>query len=426
MHRTPTRGAWKSRTDRVDHGAPLSPGAPSPRQLSNPSPPLAGKGNQGYRLLPVAPVATAARSPALIHSPRVATATHRRSSGSAADGRARHPRPMDSWQLRAGRPVGLVRPVAVDPDGRTGPTKGQARGPRWRRTSTGMYVPSQVERGKVEQRILEESCRLPDAGVVTGWAALRLHGARYFDGLADDGSTLLSVPLVVPPGTPLRRTHGVEVHRERLEADEQTARHGIPCASPVRAAFDAARRAPDVREAVVVLDMSLAARVLHMATFREYLSSKGGWPGIRKVQGAADLADNRSKSPKESALRLIWRLDAGRPAPRCNWPVADAAGMFIGSPDLLCEELAVVGEYDGAEHRERRRHRDDAPCMEGHEPTASITEHPCLPGLLRRDNYVLLASPGIRRISQRRQTWCLARRRREGVLDRCAARRPTP
>jgi hypothetical protein len=81
---------------------------------------------------------------------------------------------------------------------------------------------------------------------------------------------------------------------------------------------------------------------------------------VRQVVAAARLSDVRSQSPKETVLRMIWHLDAGCPPPRCNWPVADGAGTFIGSPDLLCEELAVVGEYDGAEHRSRRRHRDDA------------------------------------------------------------------
>jgi very-short-patch-repair endonuclease len=266
---------------------------------------------------------------------------------------------MDSWRLRADPPSGLVRPVSVDPDGRDGPTKGQARGPRWRRTSTGLYVAAAVDRTRVEQRILEESCRLPQSGAVTGWAALRLHGAGYFDGLAHDGATLLPVPLVVPPGTALRQTTGTEVHRERLAADEVAERHGIQCTSPARAAFDAARRASGVRQAVVVLDMSLAARVLDRASFREYLSSRRGRPGIRQVLRAADLAEDRSKSPQESILRLVWRLDARLPAVRCNWPVADATGQFIGSPDLLCEDLAVVGEYDGAEHRARSRHRDD-------------------------------------------------------------------
>lgn len=266
---------------------------------------------------------------------------------------------MDSWNLHADPAPGLTRPVPVDPAGRLGPTKGQARGPFWRRTSTGLYVPSHVDRGQVEQRILEEAGRLRGPGAVTGWAALRLHGAGYFDGLTADGSTELPVPLVVAPGTPLRSTPGTEVHRERLDAAEVRHRHGIACTTPLRAAFDAARRAPGLRAAVVVLDMARAPGLVGRTAMRQYLVTKAGWPGVRQVTRALELTDARSCSPRETTLRLIWRLDAGLPAPRCNWPVADADGRFIGSPDLLCEEVGVVGEYDGAEHRTRRRQRDD-------------------------------------------------------------------
>jgi hypothetical protein len=58
-------------------------------------------------------------------------------------------------------------------------------------------------------------------------------------------------------------------------------------------------------------------------------------------------------------MRLIWMLDARLPRPLCNWPIADASGCWLGSPDLLCPELAVFGEYDGADHRGQRQHRTD-------------------------------------------------------------------
>lgn len=200
---------------------------------------------------------------------------------------------------------------------------------------------------------------MPRSGAVTGWAALRLHGAGYFDGVAADGRSELPVPLVVPPGTGLASRPGTTVHRERIDPDERTVPYGIPATSPARATFDAARRAGEVRAAVAVLDMALASGLVTRAGFERYLASKAGWTGLRQVRSALELADPRSMSPKETALRMIWVLDAGLPRPRCNWPVARDSGEFIGRPDILCEEVAVVGEFDGAGHRTRSQQRDD-------------------------------------------------------------------
>jgi hypothetical protein len=119
----------------------------------------------------------------------------------------------------------------------------------------------------VEQRILEESRRLPEFGAVSGWAALRFHGVAYCDGLDRRGNQL-PVPLVVPPGTPMRGHPGILVHRERLDRGDVTVVLGVPCTRPARAAFDAARRASDLREAVVALDVALAVGVITPESFR--------------------------------------------------------------------------------------------------------------------------------------------------------------
>lgn len=236
---------------------------------------------------------------------------------------------------------------------------GQARGPQWRRTSPRFYVPTTVDRALVEQRILEESMRLPAGGVVTGWAALRLAGGGFFDGLGRDGRALLDVPLLLPPGRDIRRGPGYHVRRERLLAEETTVLCGVPCAVPLRAVFDEARRRQDLRGAVEAIDMALAARLVGLPALRAFTAAKAGWPGIQLVTAALPLAEERSRSPRETALRLAWMLDAGLPRPLCNSPVADGSGRLIGSPDLLCEELAVVAEFDGADHRSRSRHRTD-------------------------------------------------------------------
>jgi len=78
------------------------------------------------------------------------------------------------------------------------------------------------------------------------------------------------------------------------------------------------------------------------------------------MRKALTLANARSRSPNETRMRLIWRIDGGFPEPRCNWPVADHGGRRIGRPDLLSDELAVVGEFDGGDHDRAQVRSSDA------------------------------------------------------------------
>ncbi len=241
--------------------------------------------------------------------------------------------------------------MPVDPAGMAGPTAGRARGPGWRRTSPGLYVPEGTGR-QVEQLILEQAQRLPPDGAVGGWASLRLHGMAYLP--APD----LSVPLVVPPPRRLRTLPGGVVRREALRPREVVQRQGIPCVEPVRAAVDEAARAPDLRAAVILLDMVLAAGVTTREALAAYVAGSRR-PGTWQARIALHHADGRSLSPAESWLRTVWLFDAGLPRPLCNWPVLDLDGRYVGKADLLCPGLATRGEYDGAEHRRADRRAID-------------------------------------------------------------------
>lgn len=263
-----------------------------------------------------------------------------------------------AWSPRCGRPPRLVRPVRLDPAGVTGPTPGQSKGPRWRRTSHGFFVPTEVRDDLPEQRILEQSVRLPAGGAVTGWAACRMAGAAYFDGLARDRVSPRPVPLATGGGA-LRSVAGITVVRDRLDPGEITVLSGVPCATSRRALFDEMRWCPDDRAAVVAMDMMAAAELESVSRMRAYCARHAGWRGVPRVRRALDLADENSRSPGESRMRLVWLLDAGLPAPRSNQPVFDRNGSLLGIADLFDEEAGVVGEYDGAAHRGVRRHHHD-------------------------------------------------------------------
>jgi hypothetical protein len=214
-----------------------------------------------------------------------------------------------------------------------------------------------VDRDVVEQRIIEEWSRMPAGTVVSGWAALRLHGANFFDGM-DGRMQPLPVPVVLPPGANARGI-GVERHREPIGRAEVVVRHGIRCAVPTRALFDALKWAPGEREAVVAADMALAPGVVRAEQMAAYVAGRAGHRGAARASRAMSLSEPRTKSPKESVMRQIWVVDAALPRPRCNWPVGDRRGRRIGKPDLLSEEYAVVGEYDGGDHRSASRQADD-------------------------------------------------------------------
>ncbi len=264
----------------------------------------------------------------------------------------------DPWSPTCPPPRGLVRPVRMDPAGVDGPTRGEARGRAWRRVGQGWYLPSSAS-GQVEQRILEASVRLSSGGAVTGWAACRLYGGGFFDGLGRDGRTPLPVPLVIGPGRRVRSAPGIAVSYERVDAAEIELRHGIPCAVADRAVFDAMRSADGVREAVVAFDMAAAAGLTSIRRLSAYAARRGGWRGVARARSALALASEHSRSPAETRMRLVWLLDAELPVPLVNWPVLDLSGHLLAIADLLDPAAGLVCEYDGADHRSAARHTSD-------------------------------------------------------------------
>lgn len=264
------------------------------------------------------------------------------------------------WDPVCDPPTGLVRPVPLDPTGASGPTRGQARGPRWRQSTHGLYVPSEVPLVP-EQRVLEQSMLLPSGGAVTGWAALRMLRANFFDGVEPDGVTRRPVPLVTGPEVHRRDRGEVTFCRDRIAADEVVRRYGVPCTIPERATFDEMRKSGDLRAAVTALDMAAAGEVTSLRRMGRYVDAHPGWQGVELARSALGLADEHSLSPRETELRLIWVLDARRPRPLANRAVFDRrTGRLLGYADLLDPEAGVVGEFDGGEHAGTRRRSRDA------------------------------------------------------------------
>lgn len=264
----------------------------------------------------------------------------------------------EHWNPRCTIPDDLVAPVRIDPTGVSGPTKAQAAGPFHRQTSSGLYVPSHVEEDVVEQRIFEQAHRIRSYGAVTGWAALRWHGVRYCNGRALHGGMPRPVPLVVQRH-PLRPDPRVDIKNTQLGQTERLYRRGIWLTTVQRALFDELRFMTSVREAVVVLDMAAAARVISVKLFTQYVAQRPAWTGVPFVRQVLALASDDCRSPQEARMLLVWVLDAKLEPPLCNAPVFDRRGKLLGYPDLLDPVSGTVGEYDGSDHRTRDRRRAD-------------------------------------------------------------------
>lgn len=255
---------------------------------------------------------------------------------------------------------GVVHPVRVDAGGVGGPTRMQARGRAWRRTSRGLYVPSSVDGALPEQRIIEAAAVLPDFGGVTGWASLRWAGGVWFDGLARDGRARLPVTLVTGYSDVRNQpAHGIVISQERLGQRDVYVIAGLRSTSLVRSLCFEMRYAADEREAAVVLDMAAYSDLVSIQEIALYAFAHSGWTGIPQCRDALVLADEDSWSPWETRMRLVWMLDAGFPRPLCNPPIFDRSGQLIGTPDILDPEAGVAGEYDGAVHLDGDRRRHD-------------------------------------------------------------------
>jgi len=252
----------------------------------------------------------------------------------------------------------LVRPTRIDPSGLTGPTRSQSRGPRWRRTGVGLFLPTTVQGDQPAQRILEATGLLPGACAVTGWASLHLAGARWFEGV-DERNRELPVQLRVGPRRRAARSPGISVDRRRVLPGEVVQRHGIVCLNVHRSLFDEVVRRSDLRAAVVAIEMVFFAELTTRRRFDAWLATLPRTPGLPLVRAALALAGEGAASPPETLLRLAWESDARLPPPLCNVEVYSERGHFLGRPDLILPELAVVGEYNGAHHLQVREHSRD-------------------------------------------------------------------
>jgi hypothetical protein len=264
---------------------------------------------------------------------------------------------MHKWDRRLQTRLGGVSPVAwsMATDWRE---QEELRSQRWRRTSQGWYVPAHVELSAV-QRIQEAHALITHHGAIGGWAAAHMHGAPFFEGVGA-GGLALPVLLCVLSRDTIRRRPGVELLRGSLPASDVTMVHGIRCTTPLRTAFDLARRAAHPFAAVAAVETLVECGLITVDGLDRYAKRHPRWRGIGQARWAVDMATEGVWSPQETWMRLTWEVSAGLPGLLVNRPVFDLAGSLLGIADALDLDSATVLEYDGEDHLAPDRAAADA------------------------------------------------------------------
>lgn len=253
---------------------------------------------------------------------------------------------------------GIVVPVRVDPTGRHGPTRAQARGPRWRRVAPGFYVPADTDSTSTEQRIVEAIAPLPPGSAATGWAALRWLAPGWFDGLDADGLPL-DVQAALGHQHTARVRPGVELTEDWLFDDDVIWVDGLPVTVPNRSVSYLARWAPSDLIATQHVDMAAYDDLVTLDGLATYAVRLGSRPGIRRFRTAIAEGNENAWSPKEVSTRFAWLGAMPARTLRCNAPIFDLNGNHLFTPDLLDLAAGVAGEYNGAGHGSDDTRRKD-------------------------------------------------------------------
>ncbi|MEJ7832118.1 MAG: hypothetical protein WKF79_04335 [Nocardioides sp.] len=256
-----------------------------------------------------------------------------------------------------GRAHGVVAPVRVDPHGITGPTKREASGREWRRSSRGLYVPAYVDQSP-HQRIVEAAVLVPEYGALTGWAGLSWLGGSWFNGLESDTVTFRPVPIALSRHS-IKPQDVIRLCEERFDPREVLIVDGVKVTSAVRSLWFEMRYSRNVRAAVAVFDMTAFDDLVSLDEMHDYAHAHPSYTGIEQCRAAVPLGDENTWSPQETKMRLVWTRDTRVPQPLTNRPVFDLNGRHIGTPDLLEPKTGVAGEYNGEHHFNSRQQAHD-------------------------------------------------------------------
>ena len=175
-------------------------------------------------------------------------------------------------------------------------------------------------------------------GVLAGYSAAALHGARWIEP---------ALPANILD-TNRRPARGVVAWADMVDDDEICQIGDIRLTTPARTAVDLACRLPEDTAVAAVDALARAAR-LKVADIEFAALRRAGSKGIKQARRSIALVDPGSESPQETWLRLLV-VRAGYPPPQTQHPIYNEYGALIGEVDMAWPELKIAMEYEGRHH----------------------------------------------------------------------------
>jgi very-short-patch-repair endonuclease len=221
-------------------------------------------------------------------------------------------------------------------------TPDMLRGPRFQRPFPDTYItapdgsPDLTLRSHAAYRYVEGK------GVLSGYSAAEILGASCGPW---DTPAEVTVPHRGQRGRP-----GLVVHRTSLYPGEITEVKGVKVTSPLRTAYDLARRG-DLVERVVAVDRLANVHRFNPDLLLHFSARFRRSRGNELVPNVLAHADRRAGSPMETRLRMLI-VQAGLPNPQVQWVVQDERTRTAVWLDLAWPDLMIGIEYEGEGHTE--------------------------------------------------------------------------
>lgn len=231
-------------------------------------------------------------------------------------------------------------PFALAEARRAGLQRWHLEGASWTRLTRSTYIRAGAETTLLI--LVAASRRFPATAAFSGLTAAWLHGLEV--------SPCDPVEVTVPAHIGVTRPVGVRVRRALLPEGDVVRLRQLRGTSMVRTIADLSARL-SLTEATVIADAALHSGRVTRERLNAWAAAHSCRPGIRRLRKVIELADAAAESQMETRLRMLLRL-GGLPPPKAQVPVFDAAGRFVGRPDLYFEEARLGIEYDGGAHKD--------------------------------------------------------------------------